>query len=238
MFTPQFASGPQIARAGGMAVMDAAMAALAALEQVTPQSPQGNPTAQPGNANQVTVVIADPWVFPQGYQRPQGPPNSVTPAEIAANPYERGTPSRADRREIGAILENQTFDTAAVELYEQSDAVDGELGVLRVHERGGVYYVYSVGAVSKNLQGTPYAVIPGPVDPALGRHVFDVHPHPGETSTPSGYFRNGSARGDLAVAYGQGVPNAIVYGKDRHGEGRYSVYQSDCKRSAAKAGTC
>ena len=87
-----------------------------------------------------------------------------------------------------------------------------------MYEKSGVYWVHSVGTPDPKVANRMKL---DPVDKALGRHVFDWHPHPGESRRPS--------PADLETSYRRGVPGVIKYGSKPRSR---TIYQGGCKRRA------
>ena len=162
------------------------------------------------------VVIAEEWVEPgvgEAHQR------TVTTDERSS--MYRKSPCRsvrvdgATRREVKSALNDGAFRDQAEAVYEASVGAKWEMGALRVHEVDGTYYVYSVGTPDSKVANRMLVRV---VDPSLGRHVFNWHPHPWRNPAPS--------PADLCHSYRTGVPGAIMYGR----RPAHTIYQGGCKR--------
>ena len=162
------------------------------------------------------VVIQDPWEEPAA---DDASAQTVTRQQkeqmYDESPYESVTVGETIRGEVESVRKDSVFQNEAGKIWRASRA--REMGALRVYEDGGVYGVYSVGTPHPTKAN---GLILSPVDSRLGRHIFDWHPHPWGSSTPS--------PADLGHSYRTGVPGVIRYG--RRGS---TIYQGGCKAGAS-----
>lgn len=158
------------------------------------------------------VVVKEPWEKPVVGN---APPQSVTSEQAtkmySESPYEPITVDEASAQEVESVRSSKPFGKEARRIYQASRS--REMGALRVYENGGDYHVYSVGTPNPAKAN---GLILQDVNPSLGRHVFDWHPHPWGSPTPS--------PADLRHSFKTGVPGVIRF--DRRGR---TIYQGGCK---------
>jgi len=162
------------------------------------------------------VEIAKAW------ERP--PPLHSTPHTVSKgaarrlyedSPYTTTTVGEDAQKEVDKVLKNKTFQREAAKIYKASSSASRELGVLAVYEKDGKYYVYSIGTPDPEVANRMQIE---PVDPSLGRHVFDWHPHPWGNKEPS--------PADLGTSTERESPGAIRYGQKPTDN---TIYQGECK---------
>ncbi len=159
------------------------------------------------------VVLKGAWEEPELNSETQ--PDTVTKKQrqkmYDESPYEEGS---FNRKEVKSILKDKVFDSEADKIWEASVDNNREMGALRVYELDGDYHVYSVGR--PNPYKSNGIVDLGLPDPNMGRHVFDWHPHPWASPTPS--------PADLSWSYRTSAPGVIRYSRTRN-----SLYIGACK---------
>jgi RHS repeat-associated protein len=163
------------------------------------------------------VVIAEAWKHPG---KSKAKDHMVSP-EAAKKLYENSLytsvpVSPALIKEIDSVLQDSVFRKEAWKIWSASEKEHRELGALSVYEREGNYYAYS-SAFPDATQTNKLHL--SPVDPSLGRHVFDWHPHPSGNPNPS-------PDSDLKTSYGRGDPGVIRYADSPYSN---TIYQGGCK---------
>ena len=167
----------------------------------------------------IRVFIVIPWELPP---RARTKPDEVSP-EVAKqmkddSPYTTIPVDDAIRITIDAVLANEVFRREARGIYRASEG-KRELGALSVYEQNGNYFVFSVGKPSPEFASKMF--ISPVIDPVLGRHIFDWHPHPWTNSDPS--------PADPGTSFGRGAPSVVRFGPRSTNN---TVFQGGCKISA------
>ena len=165
--------------------------------------------------SEVRVIVEDPYTTPPSSEAETV---VVTEAEqrkaYGDSPHRRSRVRNPQRAEIKSVLDSAAFDGEADRIWDDSYGQQRETGALRVYDKDGVYRVYSVGTPDPDVANR---MTVEPVDPSLGRHVFDWHPHPGKNINPS--------PADLRHSYNTGVPGAIRWSHHRP----ETIYRGVCK---------
>ncbi len=167
---------------------------------------------EPADSGEIVVKIGTPWVSP-----PDSDAKTKTTRGKPYTPYKDVHVDAKTRREILDVVKHPVFADLAKDIFD--DSIDRnpkrETGALRVQEKDGTYWIHSVGTPDPDVANRMHL---DPVDEALGRHVFDWHPHPGGNRKPS--------PADLRTSYRTGVPGVIKYGSKPSSR---TIYQGGCK---------